>query len=474
MSDPTHGTALPGSDGALGAGGDGSHVVERLAAVWPAVVARLPAADPSLSAKVKLWLAADRVRPSGLRDGVLHLDCPTVLFQVQIRTLADRLAAAASAELGMPVTGVQCRVPRGMAAAHQEQVERAAAPLAPSSSFGMGYKALADFVVGSCNRLAHAAIQRLLDDPRTAASPLFIHGASGLGKTHLEQGLALAFKERHPSAQVLYLRCEQFTNDFVEAAGANALRAFRVRMRHPDLLLIDDLHWLSQGQKTRTKDELLATLEALHEQGKRVVITSDAGPRDIKFLEERLVQRFSAGLVVALDRPDPQVRRDVVLRRAVAAGLELDAGVIDFVVDRFTDNMRQLEGAVHRLDAVARSLGRRGIDLSAARGSLADLLTGAAASPEDLVLTEVCARFQVEPRMVRGRGRSRPVSTARHVALYVLKMAASDTYAAVGRSLGLRSHASVVAACERVAQLRAQDPDLDAFIEDLAWRARRR
>ncbi len=452
----------------------------RLAADWPLVLADLAAAEPALAKKVDVWLKPGKVRPVACADGVLDLECATGLFQSQIRTsLAGPLAAAASRRWSLPVEDVRCRVSRDAVQDHADRVAAATQATAASAPrpghTGLGYKTLADFVVGPCNRLAHAAVMRLLDDPRTAASPLFIHGASGVGKTHLAQGLALAFRERYPTAQALYVRCEQFTNEFIDACAdpKHALRAFRVRMRHPDLLLIDDLHFLGQGAKVRTKDELLATIEALHEQGKRVVITSDACPRDIKYLEERLVQRFSAGLVTALDRPDPAVRRDVLLRRARAVGLELPDAVVGWLVERFAENMRQIEGAVHALDAFRRGFDR-GIDLAAARVALADLIGDHRdRSPIELVLREVAERYRVEVRDLRGRTRTRPVSAARQVALYVLKHASHDTYAAVGKALNIRSHASVAHACQHVAALRTADPALDAFIEDLVFRAGR-
>ena len=195
-------------------------------------------------------------------------------------------------------------------------------------------------------------MRRILDAPDHPVNPLFLHGASGLGKTHLQQGLAVAFRERYPHSnprlvQVRYMTCEQFKNAFLNACnkGTEGIDAFRVSIRHADLLLIDDIHFLSRGQAEQTKNEMFSTLNELAGRGKKVVITSDAHPNDIKYLEERFVQRFTGGLVVMLDRPDAKVRSDVIVAKARSQGLELPTEVVQFVADHITDNVRELECA---------------------------------------------------------------------------------------------------------------------------------
>jgi chromosomal replication initiator protein len=334
---------------------------------------------------------------------------------------------------------------------------------------------LEDFVVGHCNRLAYDAITRILEDPGNPVNPLFIHGASGLGKTHLEQGLALAYRERYPKSKVQYIRCEQFTNDYIAACelGSAGIQAFRVKMRHPDLLLIDDIHFLSRGQMVKTKEELFSTFNQLNEQGKKVVITSDAPPADIKYLEERFIQRFSGGLVIALEKPDPALRREVVLAKAKAQGVTLGDEVTAYVVDHITDNIRELEGAVNKLVAFAASFQRR-IDLTLARQALADVIDRGAGEPRaKLIMREVADYFELTVDDLVGKNRSGPRATARHVAMYIMKSASADTYSAIGQAFAVKSHSSVAYACEQVAKYRAQDHALDRFIIDLVMRVKR-
>jgi chromosomal replication initiator protein len=449
---------------------------------WPAILERVR--TPENDAAVRLWLASPKVRPLGVEAGVLTLECPTALFQDTIRKRFGRaLVEAASEIMGVTVSEVRCQVPGRALREHEQRkgdAERAVVAGAaagssarPQRTWGHGFKLLESFVVGSCNRLAYDAVVRILENPHNPVNPVFIHGASGLGKTHLEQGLALAFKERYPKSKVEYVRCEQFTNDYIKACKDGALEAFRVKMRHPDLLLIDDIHFLSQGQMMRTKDELFATFNELSECGKKVVITSDATPREIQYLEERFIQRFSGGLVVEMQKPDEEVRREVVRTKAKDHEVVLSDEVVEYVADHITDNIRELEGAVNKLAQFGRSFQRR-IDLAAARQALADMLErGAGESQTAMILREVATRFALTVDDLVGKNRSGPRATARHVAMYVLKNASSDTYSAIGQVFGVKSHSSVAYACEQVAQYRSSDAGLDKFIADLLLRARR-
>lgn len=444
---------------------------------WSAILDRVR--TPENEAAVRLWLPPQKVRPVALEGDVLSLECPTALFQDTIRKrFGRRLAEAASEVLGVTVSEVRCQVPGKALREHEarkarESIDAEPAPARPARTWGHGFKLLESFVVGSCNRLAYDAVIRILEKPQNAINPVFIHGASGLGKTHLEQGLALAFKERYPKSKVEYVRCEQFTNDFIKSCKDGSLEAFRVKMRHPDLLLIDDIHFLSQGQMVRTKDELFATFNELSECGKKVVITSDASPRDIQYLEERFIQRFSGGLVVEITRPDLQVRHEVIRARARAQDVVISEEVVEYVADHIKDNVRELEGAVNKLVQFARSFQRR-IDLAAARQALADMLDrNAGETQTQMILREVAARFELAVEELTGKNRAGARATARHVAMYVIKNAGSLTYSAVGEVFGMASHTSVAYACAQVAQYRTSDHALDKFIADLLLRARR-
>ncbi len=460
-------------------------LADEITRAWPEVVRRLQESGGERAGGVKLWLG-EKVCPLGVDDGALVLECPTPLFSLQIRkNYTGELTSILSELLETEVDDVVCRITRNSAEAHRRNLERRALPgegdepassasrPAVTGTASWGFKMLRDFVVGNCNRIAYDAIMRILDEPASPINPLFIHGSSGLGKTHLEQGLALAFKERYPSSKIRYMTCEQFRNEYLAAVESRALASLRVRLRHSDLLLIDDIHFLSRGQAQKTKEELFATFNELTENGKKVVFTSDAHPSDIKYLEERFVQRFAGGLVVMLDRPDLTVRREVVAGKARQQGMVLPPDVIDFLADNITDNFRELEGAVNKILAYTSSFDRP-VDIHLARQALGDVLDRDAGEPRiKVILRAVADYFDLTTEDIMGKGRTGNRSTARHIAMYLLKACSNDTYAAVAGLFGVKSHSTVTYACVQVARYRATDPDLDRFIEDLLLRLRR-
>ena len=459
--------------------------------LWPTVLERL---RPAHGKAVDVWLDPLKVQPIDLVDGTLVLECPNPLFSYTVSNrLAPAIISAVGELMGVTVTQVRAHV-TGTALREHERRKREAqgtpaetsqpksAPASATSersaraaaTWGQGFKLLDTFVVGSANRLAYDAMRQVLDQPDASVNPVFIHGKSGLGKTHLAQGLALAFKERYPSAKVQYLRCEQFTNEWLLALGAGpkAINAFRVKMRHADLLLLDDIHFLSQGAKPNTTNELFATFNALSEQGRKVVFTSDASPRDIKYLEASFVGRFIGGLVVELQKPDASLRREVVRAKATSQGMVVPDAVVDYVVEHITDNVRELEGAVNKLVSYARSF-RRDIDPALARQALADLIErNPGETLTQLVLREVADHYGVDLKELLGKGRSGPLSTARHVAMYVMKLATGGSYAAVGREFDA-GHTNVIYACAQVKKYRVYDKPLDDFLIDLLLRAKR-
>lgn len=463
---------------------------------WQAVIEHLRGqfGVGSLAGAFKTWLASDQVQAVHVDDGVLLLTCPTPLFRVEIsRKFGQTLLSAASKILAVSVRELAIKTSRQNLQAHRDglqavqQARLGQAQAAPAAAglnsdrpvtgrfavASRGYKILRDFVVGSCNRVAYDAVRQVIEQPGSTWNPLFIHGASGLGKTHLEQGLAVAFKERYPTARVQYISCEQFKNQYLHACENNNLQGFRVKMRHNDLLLVDDIHFLSRGQAQRTKEELFATIRELLENGKTVVITSDAQPRDIKYLEDAFVQRFHGGLVVPLDRPDRSVRAEVVQAKAISQGQVLPEVVVSFIADHITDNVRELEGAVNKLVAYASSYGRS-VDVELARIALGDLLAVDSGEPRHKqILRAVADHYELTVEEVLGRSRAGDRATARQIAMYVIRNTCDLTYVQIAPIFGLKSHANVSYACAQVAKVRATDAAKDDFINDLIQRFQR-
>lgn len=307
---------------------------------------------------------------------------------------------------------------------------------------------LSTYVVGPGNQLAYNAAIHVAQYPGTQYNPLFIHGMCGLGKTHLLQGLCLKFIEHHPTRKWLYCTAEEFTNDYLAALRTNKVDAFRRRMRELDLLVIDDVHFLS-GKKA-TQEEFLHTFNAIEALGKQVVMASDSHPKEIAEFGESLVNRFVSGMVVRVDPPNFSMRVDILKRLATRQRLVLSEEVLGWVARRVTQNVRELEGAVTRIGAHVMLSGREAT-VELAQEALGDLDRAmiAPVKPEN-VLSAVAAHFGIEAKDLMSGRRHHTVSLARSVAMYLVRKTAKLSYPEIGQRLGKRNHSTVISACRRV------------------------
>ena len=316
---------------------------------------------------------------------------------------------------------------------------------------------LGSFVVGHSNQMAYQCARHVADHPGTQYNPLFIHGSVGLGKTHLLQGLCKAYAAKHPTGRWAYLTGEEFTNDFLTALRLGRLDAFRRKMRDLDLLVIDDVHFL--GGKKATQEEFLHTFNAIEAVGRQVVLASDAHPKLIRAFGESLVSRFVSGMVVRVDPPNAELRRRLLDVTAARAGVKLPPVVAEWVAERVTQNVRELEGAVTRIRGHVQLTGRAP-DVELARECLADLdrAHGRPVRPE-AVMDVMCEYFAIErPDLMSGR-RQRTVSLARSVAMYLIRKTSKLSYPEIAGRLGKRNHSTVISACRRVeASLTRNDP----------------
>jgi chromosomal replication initiator protein len=336
---------------------------------------------------------------------------------------------------------------------------------------------LDDFIVGQANLLAHAAALRLVDDPSPRpASPLFIHGACGMGKTHLLQGLASAYREKHPEAMVVYTTAEEFTNECTSAMrglkDALSMEAFRKKYRRVDLLCVDDVHFFSSKQKTQS--ELLHTFDELDLSGSRLALASDEHPRQVRDLSRALVSRFMSGLVVRLDAPDAALRERILIRAAEKRGLRLDPVAAKFVAQRGAErgtaaSVRDLEGDLARIEAHARlepGLAGEGgtIGLNIVRRALgADPSSGQPVVRRPVrgeeIVAGVCAMFRVDLAELMGRGRHPRVVLARSAAAWLARSMTTMSFPEIARVMGRPNHSTVVTACQRIGkQIEADEP----------------
>jgi chromosomal replication initiator protein len=307
---------------------------------------------------------------------------------------------------------------------------------------------LRGFVVGCSNQLAYNAAAHVAEHPGQQYNPLFIHGACGLGKTHLLQGLCKRFIENHPTKRWLYLTGEEFTNDFLLALRSNKLDGFRRRVRDMDLLVLDDVHFLSG--KNATQEEFLHTFNAIEAMGRQVVMASDHHPKMIDAFGESLINRFVSGMVVRIDPPNFQMRCQILRQLVQREKLEVDEDVVAWVARRVTQNVRELEGAITRISAHVRLTGRRA-DLALVQEALGDLERQLVAPVKpDAIMGAVCTYFGLEMRELLSGRRHRTISLARSVAMHLIRKTARLSFPEIGMRMGKRNHSTVISACRRM------------------------
>lgn len=311
-----------------------------------------------------------------------------------------------------------------------------------------------DFVVGTSNRLAHGAAARLADEGAgSLLSPLFLHGPCGTGKTHLLQALANRFRAQRPGSRIRYTTGEAFTNAFISAVRENRIAAFHAEHRKLDLLCIDDVHFLAS--KTATQAELLHTLDALALGGSAIAMVSDEHPSRFAAFSRELVSRFVAGMVVGVDTPDEELRFELVMSLAARRGLVLDHEGARLIATQTRGAVRDIEGAVVRVEAVARLLENQAsgvVSMSAIRQAMR---LGASAAPAQRVRVESiidasAERLGVDVSDVLGRSRHRRVVAARSIAAVLARRHTTLSYPELATKLGRPNHSSVVTACQRL------------------------
>ena len=308
------------------------------------------------------------------------------------------------------------------------------------------------FVVGSSNRFTNAAARAVSERPGHVYNPLFIHGASGLGKTHILHAVGHEAKRLKPDALVYYVSAERFTNEMIYAIQHGQTLGFRNKYRGVDVLLVDDVQFLAG--KESTQEEFFHTFNALRDAHKQIVVTADQPPKDIAGLEERLISRFNQGLVADIQQPDLETRIAILRQRCEqeSGGLRLADDVVLLIADRVRGNVRDLEGCLVRLMAVA-SLSHRDVTPELANEVLA---TYVKAEPEtnspERILSAVSERFGVRPESLVGKRRTQAIAMPRQVAMYLMRHLTDLSLVEIGRVFGGRDHSTVIHACRQVTE----------------------
>ncbi len=327
-----------------------------------------------------------------------------------------------------------------------------------------------NFVVGPSNHLAHAASSAVANAPGDAYNPLFLHGAVGLGKTHLLQALCHRVLSKRPDAKIIYLSCESFVNQFIAGVAEGGLQDFRYRYRHVDMLLIDDIHFLAR--KERTQEEFFHTFNTLYNSKKQIILSCDSPPREIPTLEDRLVSRFKWGLVTQILEPDHETRVSIVRQKAQRRGYELPDDVTDLIADHITANVRELEGAVLRVSSYA-SLSGRPLTLELAREALRDLIQPKTRKVTiETIIRVTSEHFGVKPSEMMGKRRHKSISRPRQMAMYLARRMTDHSLVEIGAHFGGRDHTTVIYANEKIARELETLPRLKEDLEIVIRRIR--
>jgi chromosomal replication initiator protein len=441
----------------------------RLSATWSRCVGALESELPEQ--QFNTWVRPLQAVESSER---LRLLAPNRFVVDWVRAnLLTRIEAILRADGGLPVSieigsrELPAAVPHETSAAAPAAPARATAfagvPLNANFTFG-------SFIEGKSNHFAKAAAQQVAENPGSAYNPLFIYGGVGLGKTHLMHAIGHLIRERKPDARIAYVHSERFVSDMVRSLQHNTINDFKNTYRSLHALLIDDIQFFAG--KDRSQEEFFHTFNALIEGQHQVILTCDRYPKEVEGLEERLKSRFGWGLTVAIEPPDLETCVAILLGKAQLVGVELPEEVAFFIAKCIRSNVRELEGALRRVIANARFLGRP-ITLEFAREALKDLLTlQARLITVDNIQKTVAEYYKVRIADLLSKRRSRSVARPRQVAMALAKELTTHSLPEIGDAFGGRDHTTVMHACKRIRELRASEPriqeDFSALLRTLA------
>ena len=326
-----------------------------------------------------------------------------------------------------------------------------------------------NFVKGKCNEFAYAAAMAVAEEPGTRYNPLFLHGDVGLGKTHLVHSIGNHVLFDEPKAKILYTSSENLVNEFISSIRNKKNQEFRDKYRTVDVLLVDDIQFLSD--KEGTQEEFFHTFNALHNDNKQIVLTSDKHPFELKLLEDRLRSRFGSGLTVDITLPDLETRIAILEKKAEMERIEVSSKVIYYIAKSISSNIRELEGALNTVAARAK-LTKNECTVEFAERTLSDMVSQKEKREIDvLYIQEVAAAyFNVTPEEIRSKKRTADITYARHVAMYLSRMLMDIPLKNIGKDFGGRDHSTVVHACDKILAELESNAKLKRDVEELGKR----
>ena len=425
--------------------------------IWEMILKRLR--EELYETTINTWF--DEITPVALEGNSLVLYCPN---DFKRGTVEDRFSENIARCL-KDLFSVEFTIRFMSTAEYQAHLSGGEKKKRPTSMLESDEFTFENFVIGPSNDLAFGAAKAVAAEPGAHYNPLFIYGASGLGKTHLIYAIAREVRLQNPGAKIVYVKGDSFTNELIQSIQDRTNAEFREKYRQADLLLMDDVQFIA-GRK-QTQDEFFHTFNTLYESKRQIVLTSDRPPREMSQLEERLQSRFEWGLMVDVQPPELETRIAIVKNKAAQLGFLLDDETVNYIAKNITANVRQLEGAVKKVKAIwdmEKDHGKDSIDRA-----IRDMMRKEkeyVPSPE-IIITEVCRFYRTDEKAVRGKQRDRNTVRSRQLAMYLIRKIGNMRLQDIGKEFGDRDHATVIYAINQVEQRINEDEGLAETVRDI-------
>lgn len=410
------------------------------------------------------WFRPTRQERS--EDGRLIVRVPTKLFSKRLKETYGEILKAVLTQIGQPELVLEFICAENEASAPAPAPTQQARLDFESTSHQLNSRYTFDsFVVGTSNQFAHAAAKAVAEQPSRTYNPLFLYGGVGLGKTHLMQAIGHDLKRRNPALRLTYVSAEKFTNEVIASIRFERMAALRERFRNMDVLMVDDIQFIATRE--RTQEEFFHTFNALYDQQKQIVISSDCPPKDISAIEERLRSRFEWGLIADIQPPDLETKIAILQKKAESERVHLPDDVAEYIARAIKSNIRELEGALIRLMAYGSLIGTE-VNLAMAQQVLKNIIE----TQEKKVTIEQIQKavgevFGLRAQDLKMRSNSKVIAYPRQVAMFLVKQLTSASLPEIGKQFGGKHHTTVLHSINKIEALRQTDKDLNKTINRL-------
>jgi len=429
-------------------------VAQDVETIFADILERVKVLDP---ANARKWF--DELAVLHLNGGSLGIGCPDEATALFLRDNCKNNFTRAAQQITGHLVTIDFKVDTSDKSIRRSGKQLPELKLHPDYTFD-------NFVVGPSNRLAHASCVAVSQSPGNTYNPLFLYGSVGLGKTHLLHAVCFETRKRFGSAVIQFLSCEDFVNRFIRAIEEGNLAGFQSQFRTVDALVIDDIQFLRERE--HSQEEFFHTFNALYNNGKQIILSADSPPGKLPSLEERLISRFNWGLVTRIDPPSYETRVAIVQKKAHLRGLSISDEIAEYIARKVHANIRELEGALTAIYAVATTTGKD-ITLELAQTALEGQIEASARHISITDIINVVTRhFDVRLADLQSKKRSQSITEPRQICMYLARSLTRHSLEEIGGHLGGRDHTTVMHACSKIDRERCSDPQMNALLEELS------